>query len=73
MNPFIVEMTVKERRREMLEESERLRLVALYNANNTEPKGRIAIALGNFLIRTGQKLKLRYEQEIETTGQLCKD
>ena len=57
----------------MQEEAERQRLRRLYSeARTSRPKGRLAIALGNYLIRIGESLKLRYEQELNTPRELCK-
>lgn len=72
MNPMIIEVLLKEQRQDMLQEAERLRLVKLYEANNPKPRGRLLVALGNLLIRLGQRLKHRYEQQVELSGKICK-
>jgi len=62
MNQFMYDVMLKEKRRELLEEAERQRLVALHHAANTDNAGRLAElqrALGDFLIRLGEKLKTR--------------
>jgi hypothetical protein len=71
MNPLITEMMIKERRNDMLQEAERLRLVALYEADNPPRKARILIALGDLLIRTGEKIKQRYCQTPEISTSTC--
>lgn len=62
MNPLLFEVILKEKHRDLLEEAERQRLVALYNADNADNIGQWAElqhALGDFLIRLGEKLKDR--------------
>ena len=68
MNPLIYDVVLKEKRRELLGEAERQRLVALYHAANTDNLGRRAElqrVLGNFLIRLGEKLKARAGRPID--------
>jgi hypothetical protein len=71
MNPIIMEMMIKEKRRDMLQEAERLRLVALYETDNPPKKERIIIALSDLLIRTGEKLKQRHCQTPEISTSTC--
>lgn len=70
MNPYITELMIKERRREMLEEAERLRLIAAYEANRQTHKARFLTALGEKLIALGERLKRRYGQNVELP--MCK-
>lgn len=63
MNPLIVEMMIKERHREMLQEAKRQRLVALYEARYLPRRAKLLIGLGDLLIQLGEKLKHRYQHE----------
>lgn len=63
MNPYIIEIIIRERQQELCREAERQRMVAEWEAANPQEKGRLAIALGNLLIRLGNNLKARYESE----------
>ncbi len=71
MNQIIIEMTIREKRNEMLQQADRLRLIALYEADNPPRKSRILIALGDLLIRTGENIKLRYGQTSEIPTSSC--
>ncbi len=71
MNPLFIEMIIKEQREDMLQEAERLRLVALYEANNPTKKAKILIALGDFLIQAGEKIKQRYSPKAELATGSC--
>jgi hypothetical protein len=73
MNPYYIEKTIAERRREMLAEAERLRLVALYNAHNPSPVNRLLLALGEMLIRMGENLKRRHGQPDDLEDKLCRE
>jgi hypothetical protein len=59
MNPLLFDVMLKEKRRDLLEEAERQRLVAIYNADNPGRRAELQRALGDFLIRLGEKLKDR--------------
>lgn len=71
MNPYYIEKTLKERRREMLAEAEWRRLVAIYNAHNPSRSDRLLLALGNMLIRIGEGIKRRHGQPGELETRLC--
>ena len=60
MNPYIIEIMIKERQREAIEESRRLRLIAEYEANRQTTKAKFLVALGENLIRIGEELRNRY-------------
>jgi hypothetical protein len=64
MNPFLLEMLVQEKRREMLEEAKRRRLLAVYNTNNLSVWKRLQLTLGNFFISFGERLKYRYSSQL---------
>lgn len=63
MNPYFLEMMIKERQREALKEAERLRLIAAYEANRRTAKAKFFTALGEKLIQFGEVLKRRYSCE----------
>jgi hypothetical protein len=54
MNPLLLEVMLKEKRRDMLEEAKRQRLVAIYNKDNPGRRARFQLALGDFLIQLGK-------------------
>jgi hypothetical protein len=70
MNPLLLEVMLKEKRRDMLEEAERQRLVAIYNHDNPGWRARFQLALGDFLIRLGKKLKRRYTSPLDRNDDL---
>jgi len=65
MNPYIIELMLKEKREEMLREAERQRCLALYEADRPRIASRIAVAAGDILIRLGERLKNRYSLKVE--------
>jgi hypothetical protein len=76
MNPLIIELMVKERSAEIQGEVQRLHLIAQYDAHRSAIAsrssvwGRLWIALGDLLIRFGERLKSRYGPHEETpTGE----
>ena len=73
MNPLILEEMIKEKRREFLQEADRQRLLAIYNANNPGIRARFELALGDFLIRLGKKIKRRYVKPLDLDKDLCHD
>jgi hypothetical protein len=56
MNPYILDMMLRERRREMLEDAARLRLLAAYKANSPSRRDKVLARLGEYLIAIGEKL-----------------
>ena len=74
MNPLLLELALKEKRREMLDEAGRQRLIAIYNANNPGFRARYQLALGDLLIRLGEKLKSRYAaRSLDLPDDLCRE
>lgn len=73
MNPLILEVIIKEKRQDMLQEAERQQLLAIYHANNPGWRARIQLGLGNFLIRLGEKLKSRYTRPLDLNDDLCRE
>lgn len=60
MNPYITEVMLRERHKEMVQEAERLRLVAAYENHTQTKKAQILAALGEKLVWAGKKLQQRY-------------
>jgi hypothetical protein len=73
MNPLLLEVMLKEKRRDMLEEAKRQRLVAIYNNDNPGRRARFQLALGDFLIRLGEKLKRRYTRPLNPNDDLGRE
>jgi hypothetical protein len=73
MNPLLLEVMLKEKRRDLLQEADRQRLLAIYNANNPGLRARVELALGDVLIRLGEKIKRRYARPLELGEDLCHD
>jgi hypothetical protein len=73
MNPLLLEVILKEKRRELLEEADRQRLVAIYNADNPGWRARFQIALGDALIRLGEKIKHRSTRPFAIDNDLCRE
>ncbi len=69
MNPYLMEMMLKERKKEMLLEAKRIQLLTAYEAGRKSRKSRLLNALGKLLITAGEKLTRRYshEQELPTS------
>lgn len=65
MNPQIIELMLKEKREDMLREAERQRLIALYEKGQPQINSKIAIVVGDILIRLGERLKNRYGLKVE--------
>lgn len=60
MNPYMIDLILKEKREEMLRVSSRLQLLAEHEAGRTKKNGSVGLALGELLIRLGERLKNRY-------------
>lgn len=65
MNHQIIELMLREKREDLLREAERQRAIAEYEAGIPRKPNRLAVALGNRLIKLGEGLKRRYAQEAE--------
>ena len=63
MNPYLMEVMLKERKREMLSEAKRLQMLAAYEASRENRKSRMLNALGELLIAAGERLTRRYSHE----------
>jgi len=68
MNPYLIEFEIRERRREMLAEASRRRLVGLFDANNKSATDRLFLALADLLIGLGEKLRRRHEHHDALAG-----
>lgn len=73
MNPYLLEFELKERRRAMLAEAERRRLVGLFNAHNQSKTDTFFLILADLLIGLGEKLKRRHGHTSVATGSLCQE
>jgi hypothetical protein len=73
MNPYLLEFELKERRREMLKEARRQRLIALFNARYQQKKDRIFLLLAELLISLGEHLKRRHSHGEVLTSGLCRE
>ena len=73
MNPYLLEFELKERRREMLEEAMRQRLVALFNGRYQQKKDRFYLLLAELLIGLGEYLKRRHSHGEALTNGLCRE
>lgn len=60
MNPYLMEFELKERRRAMIAEADRRRLVGLYNARYPRRTDKLFLALADLLIDLGETLRRRY-------------
>lgn len=68
MNPYVMEVLLQERRREMLAEAERLRLIAEYNGNRPNLREKVLKKIGEWLIAIGEKLTHRYDHKFEISA-----
>lgn len=66
MTHYYLEKMVKEKRREMLHQACRQKLISEYEKKVLPGKARFLISLGDMLIRWGKLLKSRYGEEINT-------
>jgi hypothetical protein len=77
MNPLIIDLMIAERSAEMRRDVRRRRLLAQYDAQRLAArraaKVRLWIALGDLLIRAGERIKARYtpKARIATVGDRC--
>ena len=65
MNPQVIELMLREKREDMLREAERQRLIALYEEGQPQIDSKIAVVVGDILIRLGERLKKRYGLKVE--------
>lgn len=68
MNPYVIEVILREKRDDMLREAERQRRIAeyeAYEAARNPSKRRLAVAVGDMLIRLGERLKERNSSKLE--------
>ncbi|MGB3223143.1 MAG: hypothetical protein WBB23_10105 [Desulforhopalus sp.] len=72
MNPLLLETMLKEKRRELLEEAERQRLVAIYNADNPGWWAKFQLILGDLLIHQGERIKARYSRPLALDTDICR-
>lgn len=63
MNPIVIDYIIKERQMEVRREARRLRLLAPYRARRTSLRKQILVAIGDLLIRLGERLKCRYDHK----------
>ena len=70
MNPYIMEVLLKERHREMLAEAERLRLIAEYEGTRMGVKEKVVKRIGEWFIIIGEKLTHRYDHKFEMPAPL---
>lgn len=68
MNPYLLEVMLKEKRADMLREAARQRMIHEYEAAHPPVRGRLAITLGDLLICLGERLKQRYQKELKPVG-----
>ena len=73
MNPYLLEFELKERRRELLEEARRQRLVALFNAHYQQKTDKFFLLLAELLIGLGEHLKRRHSHGQALTSGLCRE
>jgi hypothetical protein len=68
MNPYVMEVMLQERKKEVLAEAQRQQLLAAYEADRKSIKSRLLNSLGNLLIAAGEKLTHRHGhgQELST-------
>ncbi len=75
MNPHMIEFMLKEKRQQMLEEAEHLRLLTQFKIRITREKrikrAQLMLAISDLLLRTGYRIKKKYEQTLLTT-ESCK-
>jgi hypothetical protein len=73
MNPYLLEFELRERRRQMLEEARRQRLIALFNGRLQQKSDKFFLRLAELLIRFGEHLKRRHSHGEALTSGLCRE
>ena len=73
MNPYLLEFELKERRREMLKEARRQRLVGLFNARYQQKTDKFFLLLAELLISLGEHLKRRHSHGQALASGLCRE
>jgi hypothetical protein len=63
MHPIIIDYVIKERQMEVRREVRRQRLLAPYRARRPSLRNWILVAIGDLLIRLGERLKCRYDHK----------
>lgn len=71
MNPLIIETMIQEKRKEMLEEAGKKRLISLYNAANPSFGDRLLLMFGELLIRLGTRIKKSADERLHLETTLC--
>ena len=71
MNPLVIEMMLREKREDMLREAERQRMLAEYEKGQQQLIQKLVLLLGDVLIRLGERMKRRYEQELALQAEAC--
>ena len=71
MNPLVIEMMLREKREDMLREAERQRMLAEYERGQQRLMKKMVILIGDVLIRLGERMKRRYEQELALQVESC--
>lgn len=71
MNPLIIETMLQEKRKEMLEQTTRRRLISLYNAANPSFRDRFLSKLGELLIQLGTRIKKGADGRLQLGTNLC--
>lgn len=71
MNPLIIETMLQEKRKEMLEEAGRRRLISLYNAANPRFRDRFLSKLGELLILFGTRIKKGADGRLQLETNAC--
>lgn len=65
MDPYMIDLVLKEKREAMLQDAARLRQLAEYESSRRKTESRLGLAVGEILIRLGERLKNRYEPKVE--------
>ena len=65
MNPYVIEILLQEKRREMAAEAGRLRMISEYSRNRPTMSEKMQKRLGEWLITLGKKLAHRHDHKTE--------